>query len=159
MRQMMALVDEFSSGMTSDRNRAVADVLKSQGRRAGGPGGPVMGRRAKEPFGEPLGGLTRPAPSAGPRLSARTFVVRNTLRFAAPVARCVEVLAQAGLRSMARPARCSSGDRRSAAPVRRKFFRLRQFWNCSPARLPRRAKSPAASVGRKTIRKPVRGTC
>ena len=49
MRQMMAVVDELSSGMTSDRNRAVAKVLKSQGRRAGGPGG------KKVPLAKPYG--------------------------------------------------------------------------------------------------------
>jgi hypothetical protein len=40
MRQMMAMVDELSSGMTSQRNEAAAAVLKSQGRQAGGPGKP-----------------------------------------------------------------------------------------------------------------------
>ena len=40
MRQMMAMVDELSSGMTSQRNTAAAAVLKSQGRQAGGPGKP-----------------------------------------------------------------------------------------------------------------------
>ena len=40
LRQMMAVVDELSSGQTSDRNRAVAAVLKSQGRHRGGPGKP-----------------------------------------------------------------------------------------------------------------------
>jgi hypothetical protein len=44
MRQVMAATDQFSSGMTSQRNKASAAVLISQGRCAGGP-------RAHKPHG------------------------------------------------------------------------------------------------------------
>src|SRR3990167_7400637 len=38
MATMLAVFDELSSGMTSQRNLAAAAVLKKQGRQAGGPG-------------------------------------------------------------------------------------------------------------------------
>jgi DNA invertase Pin-like site-specific DNA recombinase len=40
MRTMLAVFDEMSSAMTGQRNEAVSAVLKSQGRRRGGPGKP-----------------------------------------------------------------------------------------------------------------------